>query len=258
MLSLDPALGPSPSDRNARPVVKVRNDILCGLWTRSEMTKSRIFWKKWGQFIATQLTLLGSVASIAALLFYFLPKDQALPAGAWVALAVATGVLIFFLISDFRNTRSRKIYSREDSEGIRKYMHLWIKHGGRIAIWTRDMSWAWNRETHRLLLEKAGKNELIICLPEMNDRAAALAAAGAEICCYGSSYLDSPASRFTIAFFGRDGSRVAVGRAEGELHVIEEFSGKDHPAFYIAEDLITLVRSMRRRGVDQGHQTESS
>ena len=126
-------------------------------------------------------------------------------------------------------------------------MHDWIEHGGRVAIWTRDMSWAQNPETRRLLAEKARRNELILCLPELNELATELAAAGAEVCAYGAGHLESPASRFTIAFFGRDGSRVAVGRAEGDTHVIDEFSAGGHPAFHLAEDLITLVRSLQGR-----------
>jgi hypothetical protein len=99
-------------------------------------------------------------------------------------------------------------------------MHDWIEHGGRVAIWTRDMSWAHNDDTRGLLREKAARGELILCLPEQNALATELGAAGAEICAYGANRLESPASRFTIIFFA--GS---------------------HPAFYLAEDLIALVRA---------------
>ena len=121
-------------------------------------------------------------------------------------------------------------------------MHHWIEHGGRVAIWTRDMSWAQNAETRGLLREKAKRKELILCLPELNPLATDLAAAGAEVCAYGTQHLESPASRFTIVFFGRDGSQVAIGRADGDYHVIDELDARDHPAFYLARDLIALVR----------------
>ena len=126
-------------------------------------------------------------------------------------------------------------------------MHDWIEHGGRVAIWTRDMSWAENPETRRLLTEKAERKELIVCLPELNGLATELTQAGAEVCAYGAGHLESPASRFTIAFFGRDGSRVAVGRAEGDTHVIDEFNAGGHPAFHLADDLIRFVRSLQGR-----------
>ena len=70
-----------------------------------------------------------------------------------------------------------------------------------------------------------------------------LAAAGAEVCVYGTNLLESPASRFTIIFFGRDGARVAVGRAVGDTHVIDEFNSGSHPAFHLAADLVALVRA---------------
>lgn len=94
---------------------------------------------------------------------------------------------------------------------------------------------------------KAHRNELILCLPELSGFAAELKAAGAEVCVYGSTLLEAPASRFTIAFFGRDGSRVAVGRAEGDTHVIDEFSAGGHPAFHLAADLVTFVRALQGR-----------
>ena len=79
-------------------------------------------------------------------------------------------------------------------------MHDWIEHGGRVAIWTRDMSWAQNQETRGLLTEKARRSELILCLPELGALATELSKAGAEVCAYGATRLESPASRFTIAF----------------------------------------------------------
>lgn len=105
------------------------------------------------------------------------------------------------------------------------------------------MSWAHNDDTRGLLREKAARGELILCLPEQNELATELGAAGAEICAYGANRLESPASRFTIIFFGRDGARVAVGRADGDTHVIDEFNAGSHPAFHLAEDLIALVRA---------------
>jgi hypothetical protein len=71
---------------------------------------------------------------------------------------------------------------------------------GRVAIWTRDMSWAQNADTRRLLRDKAVRGELILCLPEENELARELAVAVAEVCAYGANHLDAPASRFTTAW----------------------------------------------------------
>jgi len=202
------------------------------------------WWKAWGDLVQKLIALVASFASMAGLVVAFLPSLTDL---AWwgVALLVsATFFLVVVVVLEFLGRRGRRVFTKADTEGIRKYMHNWIEHGGRVAIWTRDMSWAQNPKTRKLLLEKARHKELILCLPELNELANELATAGAEICAYGARHLESPASRFTIAFFGRDGSRVAVGRAEGDTHVIDEFSAGGHPAFHLAEDLITLVRSL--------------
>lgn len=156
----------------------------------------------------------------------------------------AAGALV---VLEFLDRRGRRVYARTDADGIKRYMHDWIQYGSRVAIWTRDMSWANNPETRQLLTEKARRNELVVCLPEINDLAMELKSSGAEVCNYGASLLESPASRFTIAYLGRDGSRVAVGRAEGDAHVIDEFSAGDHPAFHLAADLVTLVRGLQGR-----------
>lgn len=160
-------------------------------------------------------------------------------------LAFAALSSISLVILEILDRRGHRIFAKSDAEGIKKYMHDWIEHGGRVAIWTRDMSWARSADTRALLRAKAERQELILCLPESNDFARDLAAAGAEVCAYGANQLELPASRFTIVFFGRDGSRVAVGRADKDTHVISEFDASDHPAFHLAGDLVALVRAQR-------------
>jgi hypothetical protein len=205
----------------------------------------RAWWIGWGEMVRKLVALFASVASIAGLLVAFLPSPKDLPWWAVTLLVVAVSFFVILIMLEFLDRRGRRAYAKADAEGIKQYMHEWIEHGGRVAIWTRDMSWAENRETRRLLTEKARRKELILCLPEASDFARELARAGAEVCAYGAGLLESPASRFTIAFFGRDGSRVAVGRAEGDTHVIDEFSAGGHPAYYLAADLVSLVRALQ-------------
>ncbi len=207
----------------------------------------RTWWTAWGELVRKLVALVASFASMGGLLVAFLPSPRNLPSWAVALLVSATLFLVLLVVLEFLDRRGRRVYAKSDAEGIKRYMHGWIEHGGRVAIWTRDISWAQNPETRRLLTEKARRNELILCLPELNELAGELARAGAEVCAYGARLLESPASRFTIAFFGRDGSRVAVGRAEGETHVIDEFSAGGHPAFHLAADLITLVRALQQR-----------
>jgi hypothetical protein len=111
------------------------------------------------------------------------------------------------------------------------------------------MTWAQNSESRRLLKDKAKRKELILCLPEEHPLAADLEKSGAEICVYGKDLLESPASRFTITFFGKSGARVAVGRPDDDIHVIEEFAEGDHPAFALALDLVNIARSIKRNRI---------
>lgn len=204
--------------------------------------KLRIWWDQWGELVQKFLALAGSIASLIGLLVLFVPSPMALQGWALALVVSAVICLAIFVLLELLTQRGRRVYGKNDAEGIKKYMHDWIEHGGRVAIWTRDLSWAQNFETRQLLKTKAERNELILCLPKKNDLTDELAAAGAEVCAYGANKLESPASRFTIVFFGRDGSRVAVGRANGNTHVIDEFAASGHPAFYLAEDLIALAR----------------
>jgi hypothetical protein len=208
----------------------------------------RRWWKAWGDLVLRLVALVASFASMASLVVAFLPSPADLPRWAVASLVSAAIFLVVLVVLEFLGHRGRRVYAKNDTEGIKRYMHHWIEHGGRVAIWTRDMSWAQSPETICLLKKKAQDNELILCLPKLNQHAQKLADAGAEVCAYGEGYLESPASRFTIAFFGRDGSSVAVGRAEGDVHVIDEFTSGGHPAFHLAADLVALVRALRKTG----------
>ena len=206
--------------------------------------KLRTWWMAWGDLVRKLVALVASFASMAGLLVAFLPSLKDLPSWTVAVLVVAVAAFIALVALEFTDRRSRRIYAKDDTQGIKRYMRSWIEHGGRVAIWTRDMSWAQNPETQKLLTEKARRGELILCLPEINALAQNLSTAGAEVCAYGARLLEAPASRFTIVFFGRDGSGRRSGAPEGNTHVIDEFSAGDHPAFYLAADLVTLARAL--------------
>ena len=189
------------------------------------------------------LLLFGTASSVIALFANFLPDIEEIP---W------WGIALFVLAAFFAGTLAmlemserpkRRIFRKQDTAGILKYMHDWIKHGGRVAIWSRDMSWANNEETKQLLELKARRHELLLFLPSANPLSRQLASSGAEVIHYGATRLESPGSRFTITHYGRDGSSLAVGWARGDTHVIDEFHASDHPAYHIAADLVALARS---------------
>jgi hypothetical protein len=154
---------------------------------------------------------------------------------------VSVGLFIVLIVLELKKPFPRHVYSRSDKAGIIDYMHRWISLGGRVAIWSRDLSWATDDRIRPLLIGKAKAGELIICVPRQTDLTRDLQLAGAEIRAYAPSNME-PSSRFTIIDFGKDGSRVAVGRTDGEDHVIEEFAEGGHPAFHLAGDLVELAK----------------
>ena len=191
---------------------------------------------KLGQLLANMLsfgTILGVVAP-------FFVSAQSITW--WMMLlvglfAVFAGLVIVLVFISGPVTRA---YRADDKRGINKYMVNWIDNGGRVAVWTRDMSWAGDPTVNPMLHRKAASKELIICLPERNHVSDSLEEDGAEVIAYGT--WDSPSNSFTITNYNRDGARIAVGRREGDYHVIREFSQADAPTFQLADDLVTLVR----------------
>lgn len=209
----------------------------------------RIAKLSWHAFPARLLTLAASFASLSTALAHYIPPLNELSLLGKLIIACACCFFALLVIQEFASRpRDRHVYRLTDKPAITQYMHDWIERGGRVAIWTRDLSWAQNSETQRVLEQKASSGELILCLPECNALAKHLADLGAEVCPYGEALLESPKSRFTIAHVDRDGSRVAIGRPVGELHVIDEFAAGVHPTYHVASDLISLVRALNKGG----------
>ena len=193
------------------------------------------------------LLLLGTASSVLALFANFLPTIEEIPWWGIALLALAAFLAGTLGILEMFERPQRRVFRKQDTAGVLKYMHEWIKHGGRVAIWSRDMSWANNEETKQLLKLKAQRHELLLFLPSANPLSRQLENSGAEVNYYGMTRLESPGSRFAITHYGRDGSSLAVGRARGDSHVIDEFHASDHPAYHIAADLVALARSTSMR-----------
>ncbi|KTS73047.1 hypothetical protein [Pantoea stewartii] len=154
---------------------------------------------------------------------------------------------IYLVYYEISNMDGKSIFKQTDSASIKKYMLHWIAYGGRVAIWTRDMSWANDESSKKLLAEKARNKELIICLPVHTSFSEELQKQGAEIYVYGTGLLSEPSARFTIAFYGRDGSKVAIGRAKSDKHIIEEFDTGSHPAFNLANELVQIAKNASQK-----------
>ena len=138
-----------------------------------------------------------------------------------------------------RSDTPTRMYSIDDERGIRDYMFQWIDTGRRVAIWTRDMSWVNDDGMKQMLVRKAKSDELIVCHRRGIPASKLLKDNGAKVVTYGEDH--SSASIFTIVNYESGGSRVAVGMRKGNQHVIQEYAEGEHPAFYMAKDLVKLV-----------------
>ena len=187
------------------------------------------------------LSVLGSSASLLSLIFVFHPSGQALSALEGVPIVIGivlTAVAVFLDIRDFVSRRPKSFKTKKQ---IRDYMYHWIDNGGKVCIFSNDLSWVdGDSEMIDMLRRKAEKNELSICIPEMISIAETLKASGATILTY-SPLKVVPQSRFTIVNCGRMDSQVAVGRRMDGVNVIEEFGAGDHPVFAVATDLVEIV-----------------
>ncbi len=187
-------------------------------------------------------TIIASPASVLGLIISLIFSADHWSVWLIVVIVIAATVTIALAgIAWFWPDRATRRYDLSDTVGINNYLFDWISKGGRVVIWTRDMSWVDPDEMMPMLRKKAEDGELIICLPHRIDKSDQLEGHGAEVIAYET--LDTPSVTFTIVHYGRAGSRVAVGRRSGDKHIIQEYSAEEHPAFHLAYDLAQLVRA---------------
>jgi len=187
-------------------------------------------------------------ASLASILGLYFTVVSGAERPGWHILVISVCIAVFLLtiLQEIRDHLSARPKAYSTAEQIRKYLQGWISKGGRVCIFSRDMSWADDPLMKEALLTKARRRELIICLEEPTPLSEKLAAAGAEIVIYG--LLDYvPNSRFTIINFERQDAQVAVGGIVGEKHLIQEFRQGQHPYFFVADDLVRLMINYGRR-----------
>ena len=127
-------------------------------------------------------------------------------------------------------------------------MRRWIAAGSRVAVFSHDLTWV-DDKARSLLQAKAERNELEVFVPRRTGNVAALLneleQVGATIYAYPDlDYV--PRSRFTIVNRGRDGQRVAVGRAVGDKWRIDIFSEGKDPVFAVANDLVEVIVNWNR------------
>ena len=148
--------------------------------------------------------------------------------------------IIWELISYFHSAPKRFRLTRQDK--IRRYMIKWLRSGGRTVTFTRDMTWV-DATVQQILLAKAQRHELTMCIEHPLPIADALQREGAEIISYGELGV-VPQSRYTIIDFEKHGARVAVGGAVGHHHVIQVFRDGEHPFFAVSLGLSASIKRL--------------
>ena len=198
-----------------------------------------------GPLLTELLSAVGSAASLLALALYFRPaKTAASPweVVGWVSAVVLLGLFVFIRIRDYLRSTPRAYRSPEK---IRGFMKNWINRGGRVAIFSRDMSWVDEDEIHDLLRTKARRHDLILCLPREIALSTELRGLGAEVHLYPE--LDfTPSSRFTMINIGRQDSEVAIGRSINGVHTIQQARLGHDPLYAVTADLIAVVTRLER------------
>lgn len=192
------------------------------------------------KFFAIAIVHVASYASILGLYFTLVPIDHPRPHWHWILLGASILATLGLILSEFLGYRRSAPKTYTSQKKINSYMGKWVSGGGRVAIFSRDMSWARVDPIRRILREKAAQNELIVCLEHPIELTDELEELGAQIVTY-QDLGHMPRSRFTIVDFGREGARVAVGVQEKQGHVIQEFRSGHHPFFAVAEDLVRFL-----------------
>ena len=162
------------------------------------------------KLISNLVVQVASYASIYGLYFALAPPGVSRPEWHWGLLGLGLFALIFFIVrevKDYSESRPR-IYKTESQ--INSYMSKWVASRGRIAILSRDLSWADAPDVKDVLLNKAKRKELTICVRDAIPFTNELKDNGAEIVTY-RNLKSTPLSRFTIVGFGQAGARVAIG-----------------------------------------------
>lgn len=189
--------------------------------------------------VGLALTQVASFCSVLGVYLTITPANDARPWWHWIVIALGAGLTLLIVFFEIREQRRHgaKIFKSKDK--INGFMYNWVSNGGRALIFSRDMSWV-NEEIMQLLLTKARRRELTVCLEHSIDISERLKSEGAQIITYGNLG-HIPRSRFTIVDFERDGARVAVGVGTKRGHLIQEFEMGSHPYFAVAEDLVKFL-----------------
>ena len=198
------------------------------------------------------LSVLGSIASLSGCVFVFRSPDSPLTTWQAVFLGLAIVLSLWAMATEVHSYLQGQPRKYRTKKAIRDYMYNWISSGGKVCIFSNDMSWVDDEEMKQMLRHKAETDELTILLPAPIPLSEELKQHGATVITYAPLKL-TPKSRFTLVNDGRDGAQVAIGRRIRDVHCIEEFAEGSHPVFAVASDLVEMLRQYgaNRRSTDR-------
>lgn len=188
-----------------------------------------------GRLLATIVTfgsLVGLVASLK-------DHNEDFDGGQWFLIALATVLGLLAVGLEIGAYVRRRPWVKKP-EKVPAFMRGWINDAGRVAIFSRDMSWV-DAATRALLEKKARNGELVLVLPNSIEISRALSDLGAQVIHYPELGYTIK-SRFTIVNLERPDTAVAIGyRVSEGKHRIDRFRAGEDPAFYLAQDLLELI-----------------
>jgi len=160
-------------------------------------------------------------------------------------LGFVTLIMIFDAWTVYRHLR--KTYKPNSAE-ITVYLCKKIKEAGRIAIFSRDISWVISGSyAEKLLMDKARSGELILFVQTTTLIAQKLAEAGADVKTYEELPGYKPKARFTILDYEKTGSRVLIGYPSNGSHLIREFNDSDRATVDLVETFVQFAEHVSKQ-----------
>lgn len=203
-----------------------------------------------GSLLIRVFFIFGTYASLVSVIFINSSPSRPPSCAQWLLLVLATALLCLAIGYEIRLYAKRRplLFGPDEHVKINAFMHQWISRGGRVVIFSHDLTWVDDRMA-ALLIDKAKRNELEIVVPKRTGRVAPLLdqleQEGGRVYVYPElQYV--PRSRFTIVNRGRTGPRVAVGSGVGDKWRIDVFSEGEDPVFAVANDLVEVVVNLER------------
>lgn len=185
--------------------------------------------------------LIGAVGTLITGWYVIDPTKQ--PIFEVILLVVILGFVALIMFYDAWNVfrHLRKTY-KQNSPRITADLCEKIKEAGRIAIFSRDISWVTpGNEAEELLMKKAKSGELVLFVQSNTRVAQKLADAGADVKTYEEFSGYKPKARFTILDYEKTGSRVLIGYPSNGYHVIKEFNDSDRAIVDLIETFVQFA-----------------